>query len=43
MSDSVTLIARYLPSIVCFAAAGYLASKGMSGWGWFLFVGVLAL
>ncbi len=31
------------PSSICFIVAGILASLGMSGWGWFLFVGVILL
>lgn len=34
---------KYIPSAVCFAAAGYLAAHGIDGWGWFLFVGVILL
>jgi hypothetical protein len=30
-----------LGAVVCFGAAGYLAVKGVDGWGWFLFVGLL--
>lgn len=34
---------KYIPSAVCFSAAGYLAANGIDGWGWFLFVGVILL
>lgn len=32
-----------IPSIVCIIAAACLAFYGMSGWGWFLLIGVLVL
>lgn len=32
-----------LPSCLAFGFAGYLAMHGLTGWGWFLFVGVCAL
>jgi hypothetical protein len=28
-------------AVICFAVGGYLAAKGIDGWGWFLFVGLL--
>nr|DAY87364.1 MAG TPA: hypothetical protein [Caudoviricetes sp.] len=31
------------PSSICFIASGILACFGISGWGWFLFVGVILL
>lgn len=37
----MTDLAKILPATACFAVAGYLAIKGLDGWGWFLFVGVL--
>lgn len=32
---------KYLPTTVCFAAAACLATHGIDGWGWFLFIGVI--
>ena len=32
-----------LPSILCFAMAGLIATLELPGWGWFLLVGVIAL
>lgn len=31
----------FLPCILCVFVAGVLATLGHSGWGWFLFAGVL--
>jgi hypothetical protein len=30
-----------LVSIICIIAAAYIASLGVDGWGWFLFVGAI--
>lgn len=38
-----TVFVLSIPSLVCFITAGYLAMKEKEGWGWFLFVGLLAL
>ena len=37
------VVVLILPSIILFSLAGYLAYIGREGWGWFLFVGLLAL
>ena len=31
-----------LVSLCCIGAAGYLAANSKTGWGWFLFVGLLS-
>lgn len=31
-----------LPAIICFCIAGYLCYRQQDGWGWFLFVGLMA-
>ena len=36
----VYLIAM-MPSIICAAAAGWMAYNGKPGWGWFIFAAVL--
>lgn len=32
---------KYIASAVLFGVAGLIATSGMDGWGWFLFVGAL--
>lgn len=32
-----------MAAVICFVAALLLACGGYSGWGWFLFIGLLAL
>lgn len=34
---------KYIPSIICFAAALTLAVLKIQGWGWFLFFGFLMM
>ena len=29
------------PAVICVGGAVYLAANGLSGWGWFLFVGCI--
>jgi hypothetical protein len=36
-------LAAIIPSSICIGGAVYMAVNGISGWGWFLFVGVLVL
>jgi hypothetical protein len=38
---SLAVLFANLGAIACFIFAGLLAYRGKSGWGWFLFVGVL--
>ena len=42
MTKILIRLTHELPSIACFCLAGFLAYNGIDGWGWFLFVGVLA-
>jgi hypothetical protein len=30
-------------AVICFAVAGCMAVEGISGWGWFLFAGLLCV
>jgi ABC-type phosphate transport system auxiliary subunit len=39
----VWIVVRSAVSLGCIAAAGFMAVKGIEGWGWFLFVALLAL
>ena len=41
MNYPFLLLVSNLTSVACVVSAGYLASKGTEGWGWFLFVAVL--
>ena len=41
MNHPFLLLVSNLTSVACVVSAGYLASKGIEGWGWFLFVAVL--
>ena len=41
MAAFLTILALRSATIACVMAAAYLASKGIGGWGWFLFVGVV--
>lgn len=41
MKFPVSLIAANLISITCVVFAGIIATKGQTGWGWFLFCAVV--
>jgi hypothetical protein len=41
-SDILLVLVCNLFSIVCAMGAVYVALAGISGWGWFLFVGLIA-
>lgn len=43
MKYGFMVIATNLVSIVCVAAATFMAYKQVPGWGWFLFVGAIAI
>lgn len=40
-ANRIVAIGRALATSVCLLVAGYLAGKGLDGWGWFLFVALL--
>lgn len=41
MSAVATLVVgRLVVAAICAATAGYLALKGLTGWGWFLFAAI---
>lgn len=37
----MSIALAFIPSAVCAVAAFYMATKGIRGWGWFLFVAIL--
>jgi hypothetical protein len=39
--NAFMFLAGELASITCVILAAYLASRGISGWGWFLFMAVM--
>lgn len=41
MTPGLNLLIANIATIICVSFACYLAVKGIDGWGWFLFVGVL--
>ena len=43
MNYPFLLLVSNLTSVACVVSAGYLATKGTEGWGWFLFVAVLCV
>lgn len=41
MKEALIIIAYNAASISCFVGDAICAVKGIEGWGWFLFVGIL--
>lgn len=41
MNKAFMILFANLASVACVVGAIYLASLGISGWGWFLFVGLM--
>jgi hypothetical protein len=41
MKFTFAILFAQLPALVSIVASVYLAGRGVEGWGWFLFVGVL--
>lgn len=41
MKNIMRFCIEQTPSAICMVGAVVLASNGVSGWGWFLFVGLL--
>ncbi len=35
------LFVANIPTLLCFSISGYLVIQSITGWGWFLFVGLL--
>lgn len=41
MKYIILFVLALMPATICVSVSGYLAIHGLSGWGWFLFVGLL--
>lgn len=43
ITEMLLLMTSYIPAIGCIVLAGLLVTRGLDGWGWFLFVAVLVI
>ena len=41
MKGALTLLIVNIPTMLCVVASAYIATNGIRGWGWLLFVAVL--